>query len=262
MNILKQKLVILLFLLMDVCGYAQESEFIYVENPLMPHLTYIMKDGLFYQISEEPSDNNTFGKVLMTSYNYLKRMNADVDKPIGSLVIPTAIQNGEGDFADKYRVVYIDANFDNCDEITSVTFPENMKGILFQGFSFKNTTQLKCVKFPDSVSNMFVIPGAFQGSGIEELDLPNGIKSIPRDTFADSKISKITIPKSVSKIDNSAFRNCINLQHVYLYAQKSPQIDGNGSLFADKVTIHVSASFIENYKSDPMWSNYNVIGDL
>lgn len=260
-NIMKQKILTLLCFFTSICCSAQKSEFIYIENPLMPHFTYIMQDGLFYQINEEPSDNNTFGKVLMVSYEMMASFGADVEKPIGKVVIPTAIQNGEGDFADKYRIVFIDANFDDCDEITGVTFPENMRGVMIQGISFKNTKKLKNVKFPNAIPNMYLAP-AFQGSGIEELTLPNGIKSIHHNTFENSKINKLVIPSSVNEINSTAFRNCINLSHVYLHAQTPPTIDGSEVLFTDKVTVHVPASSLKNYKNDTTWNNYNIVGDL
>ena len=259
---MKQKLLTLLCFFTSVCCYAQTSEFIYIENPLMPHFAYIMQDGLFYQINEEPSDNNTFGKVLMTSYSMMVSFGADVEKPTGKVVIPTAIQNGDGDFADKYRVVYISVNFDDCDEITSVIFPENLRGVMTHDFSFKNTKKLKNIKFPNTIPNMYLVHSAFQGSGIEELTLPNGIKSIYYDTFENSKINKLVLPSSINEINSTAFRNCANLSHVYLHAQTPPTIDGREVLFTDKVTIHVPANSLKDYKNDTTWNNYNIVGDL
>ena len=205
---MKQKLLALFLLVTSMCSYAQNSEFVYVENPLMPNFTYIMQDGLFYQIHEEPSDNNTFGKVLMVSYSRLKSYGAEVENPKGDIVIPTAIQNGDGDFADKYRVVYIDANFDDCDEITSIEFPKNV--IMLQGVSFKNTKNLKKIEWA-SIRNFPIFPN-FEGSGIEEVVIPDGVKYIA--SFMGSKIKKINIPATVTEVRSNAFKDCSALSTV------------------------------------------------
>ena len=54
------------------------------------------------------------------------------------------------------------------------------------------------------------MPSAKTGSYV----IPDGVKIIPRSAFANSNISKVTIPASVETIQAEAFANCINLTTV------------------------------------------------
>lgn len=203
---MKAKLLsITMSLIMCFCVSAQNPEFNFIEQDELPY-TFIEQNGLIYQILEEPSEGNAFGKVSLYSWT----IGGDEYKYKGDIVIPTAIQNGDGDFADKYRVYALGYHlFDNCDELQSVTFPENRNGIYIYGQTFKNTPKLKSVKFPnpDKGPGAFnsIDPEAFLNSGIEEIIIPEEVKSIGYDAFKGSKLKHITLPVSIKEIGDEAF---------------------------------------------------------
>lgn len=178
---MKQRILMLLSVFLCAYTYAQNSEFTYVENPHMPHFTYVMQNGLFYQIYEEPSDDNTLGQVLLTSYSQLRRQEAEVTAPEGDIVIPTVIQNGDGDFADKYKVVYIDADFNDCEKITSITFPDNIRGVKVARVWVTNTKQLKRIIFKTGIPRLRLSTKDFKGSGIEHIYIHD--QNPPKDFF-------------------------------------------------------------------------------
>ncbi len=51
-------------------------------------------------------------------------------------------------------------------------------------------------------------PNSFKGSSVKTIVLPEGLKTIPADAFADCvKLESVQIPSSVKKIEAGAFRN-------------------------------------------------------
>ena len=200
---MKQKILALFLLLTSMYGYAQNTEFTFIETD-EPY-TFIEKDGLVYMIAEEPTDNNSFGKVWFVSWQRV----GEEYKYKGDIVIPSEIQNGDGDFADKYRVVYICADFSDCEELTSVEFPD---GVKVQYLFFRNTKKLKKVKFP---SNLKSLNGSFLGSGIEEIVIPSSVKKIEMGVFQGCEnLTRIEIPNSVTSIGKCAFSGCASLASI------------------------------------------------
>lgn len=58
---------------------------------------------------------------------------------------------------------------------------------------------------------------AFEGiKNIDQIILPNGIKSIERRAFADSTIIEIVLPNTVNRIGELAFSGCKYLKHIQL----------------------------------------------
>lgn len=204
-----KNIVILIALVMLSCVLlsAQNPDFNYIESDDLDG-TFVEHNGLIFQIKQEPTENNSFGKVTICPWT----VGGEDYKYKGDIVIPKAIQNGDGDFADKYRVTTLeDGMFDDCDELTSVVFPEDMSGILIQGFSFKNTTKLKSVslpktyKAPTKYKSKYLDERAFLNSGIEEIIIPEGFEYIGNFAFAKSKLKKINLPESLTGIGDGAF---------------------------------------------------------
>ena len=55
----------------------------------------------------------------------------------------------------------------------------------------------------------------FRGTGIEEMDIPNGVITIGDSSFRECPfLTKVVIPDSVKKVDDMAFYNCPDLREV------------------------------------------------
>lgn len=59
---------------------------------------------------------------------------------------------------------------------------------------------------------------SFKGANIDKVQLPDGLKNIGDEVFADSKITEINIPSSVERIATHAFSNCGMLRSMILPA--------------------------------------------
>lgn len=205
---MKNKVIIItLVLLSSFHLSAQNPDFNYIESDELDG-TFIEHNGLIFQIMQEPTENNAFGKVIICPWT----VGGEEFKYKGDIMIPKAIQNGDGDFADKYRVTALkDEMFDDCDELISVIFPEDMSGVLIHGFSFKNTTNLKSVKLPktykapNKYKSKYLDGRAFLNSGIEEITIPEGFDYIGELAFANSKLKNIDLPESLTGIGDGAF---------------------------------------------------------
>ena len=59
--------------------------------------------------------------------------------------------------------------------------------------------------------------GTFIGAKpVKEVILPDTLKTIGYESFADSGLARITIPASVTEIDLDAFRGCTNLEEIHI----------------------------------------------
>lgn len=177
---MKQRILMLLSVFLCAYTYAQNSEFIFIEHNHFVGPPIIRQDGLYYSLLKEPSDNNTFGQALcLVGAGHIA---PELPEPEGDLIIPTVIQNGDGDFADKYRVVYIDALFNDCEKITSVTFPDNIRGVKVARVSFTNTKQLKRIIFKTGIPRLRLSAIDFKGSGIEHIYIHD--QNPPKEFFS------------------------------------------------------------------------------
>ncbi len=98
-----------------------------------------------------------------------------------------------------------DGVFKGHTEITSVQFPEKLTYI--GGFVFDGCTSLHHVELPDTLEDM--IQYAFARSGIEEIRLPDKVRSIPSFAFKDCKqLRRVVCGKGLRKIHAWAFQGC------------------------------------------------------
>ncbi|MBR3981172.1 MAG: leucine-rich repeat protein [Bacteroidales bacterium] len=177
---------------------------------------YFQKDGLRYRIINESEVSVAyFGEDVMPRRSEYK----------GDIVIPGTITTSQG---NTFQVTSIDEGA-FCDEsvpyewgpvyeegsgVTSITFPDNLKGINTAGIHFRkngiwyrvlNNNDV-CVAFSPSYTGDLIIPSTVSAGNTFT------VKSIAQYAFAScSGVSSITIPESVTSIGDDAFRGCSNL---------------------------------------------------
>ena len=100
--------------------------------------------------------------------------------------------------------------FAYCSNLTQVNLSEGLKVIGFQ--AFKDTTTLKHIELPDSVTT--IEQEAFSDSGIETIKLSNSLTYIGKEAFKNTNLKTITIPASVSGIESEAFSGCKSLTEI------------------------------------------------
>ncbi len=126
--------------------------------------------------------------------------------------------------------------FSSCPLLTEITLPKNIKEIsirLFEGaksltsvivpdgvtsigaYAFLGCSNLKTIVLPDSLEK--IGKEAFSGTKIEELNIPEGAKSIEHGAFTFMlSLKEVKIPESWTSIDFWDFRGCGALEQVYI----------------------------------------------
>ena len=150
--------------------------------------------------------------------------------------------------------------FYNCDNVANVKLPNTLE---FLGESaFEGISSLKEIELPSSLTGMGV--DVFKGTGLQkviingtvvgkemflgcndltEVELTENCKTIKTEAFGDcSSLKKITIPKSVTEIQEGAFSNT-DLADVYLYFNS---VADNYTGYPTGVTKH--------YLDNPHWN--------
>ena len=167
------------------------------------------------------------------------------------------------------NIKYIEfQTFQSCENLISVDLPDSVTSI---GFSaFYGTKSLQFIDLPASLES--IDENAFMDSGLLEITIPGGVKTIPENTFSGCNnltsvvleegveeikskafnsnwnLIDITIPKTVTKIENNAFANCDKMNNIVI-DEENPNyeclsgsntiVDKNSNilLFANKYSI-------------------------
>lgn len=110
--------------------------------------------------------------------------------------------------------------------------PEEYKGepvVGIRGDVFANVNTLRKIVLPETIKE--IRGGAFKGaSSLEEINLPEGIPEIKGETFQDCvSLKKIVIPDSVIRIGGHAFRDNHSLEKVEISANSQLQEIGSSA---------------------------------
>ena len=127
--------------------------------------------------------------------------------PGGKVVIPDGVTKIGDDVFGWYRSGTV-PKFKKM--LKSVTIPDSVKEIGDRAFS--NCRALTKVTIPGSVT--VIRNGAFEYSGLERVNLAEGLKTIEGNAFLFSDLKEIRIPASVTSIGYAAFSSCHSLESV------------------------------------------------
>jgi len=101
--------------------------------------------------------------------------------------------------------------FKNCISLSSISFPDTLTTLGESAFMCCDS--LKEVTIPASVKNW---GGSFYMSGVEKVELEEGLSYIGYGVFAVTNIKEIILPDSIQSIEFNAFNGCDNLENVVL----------------------------------------------
>ena len=188
-------------------------------------------------------------------------------KPIKSFHLPEGIE----------RIGY--GAFFACDSVVTVSLPSTLKEF---PRAFTEMTSVRKIKIPPMQK---ISSGAFVlCTSLVDIDIPEGVEQICLDAFAKcyalkevclpqtlkviergvfyecSSLEEITIPTHVKEIGDYAFYECTALRDVYVHAMTPPAIT---MIFnTPGITVHVPATALAAYRSNPNWRTYRLVGDL
>ena len=184
-------------------------------SPKNPYL--IMEDGVLYDKDK-------------TEILFISR-----DKS-GSLVMPETVRRINRGAISYNKLTSItfsrkckgsDAYINNCNSLQSIIFPDSVEvmgdpnGSKVDHVDVWYLPSLTTIKMPKYVKK--IISYAFEGIGIKELELPNGLESIEDNAFLNCKeLTKVVLPETLTSVRYGTFRNCVQLKIVYCYA-KAPK---------------------------------------
>lgn len=126
--------------------------------------------------------------------------------------------------------------FCEAENLTSVTFGNNIEKIGFEAFAFCD---------------------------LRSLDLPSSLTYIDQVAFYGNKnLPSVDIPASVSAIDNAAFGKCAELRHVYMTGDYTvaPDIAENAFNEVPYYRIHVKdKATYDLFRAKPELSSFTII---
>lgn len=119
---------------------------------------------------------------------------------LGKVILPSQLQTiGESAFSDT--------------RIEEIVIPEGVT--LIDSCAFKDCTYLTNVVLNSNLSTLG--PNAFSGcSSLQNIEIPTSIHELPSSLFEGSGLVSIDLPSSISVIEERAFYECGDLEHVVL----------------------------------------------
>ena len=176
---------------------------------------------------------------------------------------------------DSLQLIGDDA-FYYCESLKTITIPDNVTNIGSHAFShcslleyitlsanleaisdsmFGHCTSLKEIDIPESVTSIGYL-AFYNCSSLVEISIPEGVTTIGNSAFSFCRnLVYIEIPASVTNMGDMICRESLNLLIVILHGSIPPIFSGS-PLFESLVHIFVPSLSLEDYKSAPIWSDY------
>ena len=167
-----------------------------------------------------------------------------------------------------------DAAFSSCSMLSSITIPQSVEHIGDSAFYGCSGMSGFYGKFASYDNRCLVIGNKlrhFAPKGLTEYEIADGIGAIAHDAFYESlKLKSVTIPQSVTSIEEYAFYYCESLKSVYCKRSTPPALgvsvfdnsdDGTDKPIGCK--IYVPTSAVDQYKAATNWKRYKsyIYGD-
>ena len=106
-------------------------------------------------------------------------------------------------------------------QLREVSFPSTLQTMEYG--CFQDCKQLQTVRFAEHMDPAFTTITGFAGcSALTECPIPNTVKTIAEQAFSQCGLTAVTIPASVSRIENKAFQNNGNLARLIILPGTTP----------------------------------------
>ena len=105
--------------------------------------------------------------------------------------------------------------FQNCSALASVTIDDAVSDLIIGKGVFNNNSGLTNITIPAGVKSIGEM--AFDGAGLQSITIADGVESIGKQAFGNcTALTVINIPDSVQSVGAETFKNCTALQSVEL----------------------------------------------
>ena len=167
-----------------------------------------------------------------------------------------------------------DAAFSSCSTLSSITLPQSLGHVGDSAFYGCSGMSGYYGKFASADNRCLVIDNTlchFAPKGLTKYEIADGITAIAHDAFYESlRLQSVTIPQSVTSIEEYAFYYCESLKTVYCKRSTPPSLgvsvfdnsdDGTDKPIGCK--IYVPTSSVDLYKAAENWKRYKsyIYGD-
>ena len=111
------------------------------------------------------------------------------------------------DFSCRSVSIYETA-FSGCDSLSTVNFNSGVQSVWLESKAFKGMKSLSTVKFNNTNASLTMFAYTFADTPLSTLTLPNTVTTIPAYCFQNcSRLTNFSLPSSVTTIYNYAFKN-------------------------------------------------------
>lgn len=100
----------------------------------------------------------------------------------------------------------------NYKSLCEVNLPNTIETI--GDYAFYRASNLKKINIPNLSSLQSIGESAFEGTGLQKIELPPCIKSLGDYTFKNSEIESVSLPEMIEEIPYGCFYECKKLQNV------------------------------------------------
>ena len=188
-------------------------------------------------------------------------MVAAADSSLTEANIPSVVEF-EG---NQYLVTKInDMLFLDNTNLESVALPESLTTLGIRAFG--GCQSLKTIKIPSGVTT---IPDRcfYRCSSLESVTIPEGVTTLGLYAFSNCRFKTLTLPSTITKIDDGVFSHNNNLRTITCNAVTPPMLGNNVFYYSATSSVKVPLQSIAAYRQADGWKNiseyyvYEVISD-
>lgn len=150
--------------------------------------------------------------------------------------------------------------FDSCTGLTALSLSEGIKAI--GQYAFSNCTGLTgTLTIPGSLETIVSAP--FSWPKFSTIYISSGIKKIGKQAFDGwQNLTTLTIPASVTEIEDGAFANCTSLSSITCHITDLGKVKFGkyifGNVLSQNVTVYVPEAAVGAYENHEVWSSFKI----
>ena len=181
----------------------------------------------------------------------------EVDLPVDAAVIPRdmALFSADG----KRLITY-------WGKATAYAVPDGVEEIC--DYAFSSCKTLKSVSFPKGLRR--IGKSAFEGCGLEQIDLPGGLRELGVDAFSGcSSLTDIVLPDGLIKVDISSFPVPYNTNMTITIPPSVRKLDWSGAWYReiDRITFRVvrgsaADAYLKELENKTSWNGEKVFNPV
>ena len=157
-----------------------------------------------------------------------------------------------------------DRCFVSCTSLESVIIPEGVTTLGIRAFG--GCQSLKTIKIPSKVT---AIPDRcfVSCTSLESVIIPEGVTTLGLYAFSNCRFKTLTLPSTITKIDDGVFSHNNNLRTITCNAVTPPMLGDNVFYYSATSSVKVPLQSIAAYRQADGWKNiseyyvYEVISD-